>query len=167
MNVIYKECDKATASLEHLEEGDFSRVTKSDKNLYFYISDFLARSENGIRYEASWCDHKGFIQILNLKNDGIIYDAIIHSANECCEYGRYQLYEQGEEDPMMPGESAGDIWLTAQYEINTVMVEIVNWIKTEIEDRSVRLQDLKDRFSFLLNLNSIVNEGPVNKKAKV
>ena len=35
------------------------------------------------------------------------------------------------------------------------MVEIVNRLKTEIEDRSIRLQDLTDRFSFILSLSSI------------
>ena len=60
---------------------------------------------------------------------------------------------------MMPGESARDSGLTAQQEMNRVMVEIVNRLKTEMEDRSVRLQDIRDRFSFLLNLNSVVIEG--------
>lgn len=55
----------------------------------------------------------------------------------------------------MSGELARDSGLTAQQEMNRVMVEIVNRLKTEIEDRSVRLQDLTDRFSFLLNLNSV------------
>ena len=60
----------------------------------------------------------------------------------------------------MPGELAGDSDLTAQQEINRVMVEIINRLKTELQDRSVRLLDLTDRFSFLLNLSSfdIVDE---------
>ena len=47
---------------------------------------------------------------------------------------------------MMPGEIARDSGLTAQQEINAVMVESVNRLNTEIEDRSIRLQDLTDRF---------------------
>ena len=38
------------------------------------------------------------------------------------------------------------------------MIEMLNRLKTELEDRSVRLQDLNDRFSILLNLNSVVIE---------
>ena len=53
------------------------------------------------------------------------------------------------------GETARDGGLTAQQEINAVMVEAVNRLKTEIEDRSICLQDLTDRFSFILHLSSI------------
>ena len=55
---------------------------------------------------------------------------------------------------MMPGKIAQDSGLTAQ-EINAVMVEIVNRLKTEIEDRSIRLQYLTDRLLFILSLSSI------------
>ena len=54
----------------------------------------------------------------------------------------------------MPGELAGDSDLTAQQEMNRVMVELINRLKTELQDRSVRLLDLTNRFSFLLNLSS-------------
>ena len=56
---------------------------------------------------------------------------------------------------MMLGEIARDSGLTAQQEINAVMVEIVNRLKTKIEDYSIRLQDLTDQFSFILSLSSI------------
>lgn len=46
---------------------------------------------------------------------------------------------------MMAGESARDSGLTAQQEMNRVMVEIMNRLKTEIEDR----------FAFLLDLHSV------------
>ena len=55
---------------------------------------------------------------------------------------------------MMPGAFAGHSGLTAQKEINRVMVEIINRLKTEMQVRSVRLLDLTDRFLFLLNLSS-------------
>ena len=106
-------------------------------------------------HEAS-CDLKGLIQILNLKNDEIIHN-VIHTANEYCE--KWGIPIARTRRRMMPGESARDSGLTAQQEMNRVMVEIVNRLKTEMEDRSVRLQDIRDRFSFLLNLNSVVIEG--------
>ena len=56
---------------------------------------------------------------------------------------------------MMSGQSATDSGLTAQQEINAVIVEIVNRLKVEIEGRSVRRQNLRNRFSFLQNLNSV------------
>ena len=55
---------------------------------------------------------------------------------------------------MMPRETALGSELIAQQEINTVMVEIVNRLKTEIEDRSIYLQDFRDHFSFILSLSS-------------
>ena len=55
----------------------------------------------------------------------------------------------------MPGEIARDSGLTAQQEINAVMVEIVNRLKTEIEDRSIGLKDLTEQFLFILSLSSI------------
>lgn len=38
------------------------------------------------------------------------------------------------------------------------MVGIVNWLKTEIEEYSACILELKDRFLFLLNLNSVLIE---------
>ena len=51
--------------------------------------------------------------------------------------------------------SARDSGLTAQQEINKVMVDIVNQFKVEIEGCSVRLKNLKDRFAFLLNWKAV------------
>ena len=56
---------------------------------------------------------------------------------------------------MMPREIAQDSGLTAQQEINAVMVEIVNKLKTEIEDSSICLQDFKDQFSVILSLSLV------------
>ena len=55
----------------------------------------------------------------------------------------------------MPRVTARDSGLTTQQEIYAVIVEIVNRLKTEIEDCSIRLQDLTDRFLFILSFNSI------------
>ena len=55
----------------------------------------------------------------------------------------------------MPGETARDSGLTAQQERNAVIVDIVNRLKTEIKDRSIRLQNLTDRLLFILSLSSI------------
>ena len=56
---------------------------------------------------------------------------------------------------MIPGEIARDSGLIAQQEINAVMVEIVHRLKTKIVHLSIRLQNLIDRFSFMLSLSSI------------
>ena len=65
---------------------------------------------------------------------------------------------------IIPREIAHDSGLTAQQEINLVMVEIVNRTKTEVEDCSIRLQDLTDRFLFILNLSSIYIEHEQEKE---
>ena len=78
----------------------------------------------------------------------------IHSANKYCKKWDIPI-ARPRRKKIIPGEIARDSGLTAQQEINAVMVEIVNRLKTEIEDRSICLQDLTDRFSFILSLKSI------------
>ena len=78
----------------------------------------------------------------------------VHSANEYCEKWDIQI-ARPRRKRMMPGEIARDNGLTVQQKINAVIVEIVNRLNTKIEDRSIRLQDLTDRFSFILSLSSI------------
>ena len=177
VQVIHEECDNVIASLQHLLEGEFSRETKSDAgsllnsiqqfpfiallNFWYSVLSSVEKVSKRLQdpkmgfHEAS-CDLRGLIHILNLKNDEIIHNAI-DLANEYCENWGIPI-ARTRRRRIMPGESARDSGLTAQEEMNRVMVEIVNRLKTEIEDRSVRLQRLSDRFSFLLNLNSVVIE---------
>ncbi|KAK8720250.1 hypothetical protein OTU49_013475 [Cherax quadricarinatus] len=110
------------------------------------------------------CDLKGLTHSLNLKDDKIIHNAI-HLANEYCENWGIPI-AQTRRRRIMPGQSAIDSGPTAQEEMNRVIVEIVNRLKTEIEDRSVRLQGLSDRFLFLLNLNSVVTEDEQEREIK-
>ena len=65
---------------------------------------------------------------------------------------------------MMLGKTERDSRLTAQQETNAAMVEIVNRLKTENDDRSIRLQDLTDRFSFILSLGLIDIEHEQERK---
>ena len=65
----------------------------------------------------------------------------------------------------MPEESARGSGLPAQQEINIVMVEVLNRLKVEIKGRSVRLQNLRDQFSFLLSLIPFTLS--MNKKDKI
>ena len=104
-------------------------------------------------FNEAFCDLKSLIQILTLRSEEIMHNAI-HLANKYCEKWDIPI-ARPRRKRMMPGEIARDCRLTAQQEINAVMVEIANRLKTEIEDRSIRLQDLTDRFSFILSLSSI------------
>ena len=88
-----------------------------------------------------------------MKSEEIIHNAV-HSANEYCEKWDIPI-ARPRRKRMMPGEITRDGGLTAQQEINAVLIEIVNRLKTEIEDNSIRLRDLIDRFSFILSLSSI------------
>lgn len=101
-------------------------------------------------YEAS-CDLKGLVELLNLKSDGIITNAVF-LGNKCCEKWGISL-GRTRRIKVMPGELARDCGLTPKQEISRVMVEIMNRLKTEIQDRSVRLENLSDRFSFIIKLN--------------
>ena len=85
---------------------------------------------------------KSLTQILNLRSEEIMHNAV-HSANEYCEKWDISI-ARPRRKTMMPGEIARDSGLTARQEIIAVMVEIVNRLKTEIEDRNIRLQDLTD-----------------------
>ena len=69
----------------------------------------------------------------------------VHSANKYCEKWDIPI-ALPRRKRMMPGEKARDSELTAQQEINAVMLEIVNRLKAKIGDRSIRLQDLTNRF---------------------
>ena len=104
-------------------------------------------------FNEAFFDLKSLIQILNLRSEEIMHNAV-HSANECCEKWDIPI-ARPRRKRMMPGEIARDSGLTAQQEINAVIKEIVNRLKMEIEDRSIRLQDLTDQFSFILSLSSI------------
>ena len=89
----------------------------------------------------------------SLKSEEIMHNAV-HSANEYCEKWDIPI-ARPRRKRMMPGETARDSGLTAQQEINALMVEAVNRLKTEMEDSSISLQDLTDRFSFMLSLSLI------------
>ena len=56
---------------------------------------------------------------------------VVHSANEYCEKWDISI-ARARRKRIMPGEIARDSGLTAQQEINAVMVESVNRLKTEI-----------------------------------
>ena len=78
----------------------------------------------------------------------------VHSANEYCKKWDIPIVRPRRKR-LMPGETARDSGLTAQQERNAVIVDIVNRLKTEIKDRSIRLQNLTDRLLFILSLSSI------------
>ena len=46
-------------------------------------------------FHEAFCDQKSLIQILNLKSEKIMHNAV-HSVNEYCENGTYQLHDQEE-----------------------------------------------------------------------
>lgn len=173
VQVIYEDYDNIIASLEHLHEGEFSRDTKSDAgSLLNSIQQFTFISllkfwypilssvqkvtkrlqDSKIGFHEASSDLTGLVEIVNLKYEEII-DHAIKSAEDYCEEWEIPI-ARSRRKKRMPGELARDSGLTAQQEMRRVMVEIINRLKTELQDRSVRLQDLADRFWFLLNLNS-------------
>jgi len=88
---------------------------------------------------------------------------MIHYANlqvmNIMKNGRYQMYKEEEEEELsLENQQAIVDWRYTKKKTKRAMIEMLNRLKTELEDRSVRLQDLNDRFSILLNLNSVVIE---------
>ena len=105
VEVMYEELDKLFASLDHLLEEDYSRDIKSDeKALLHSIQQFPFISllkfwypilklvkkiskhlqDPKTEFNKAFCDLKSLIQILNLRNEEIMHNAV-HSANEYCE----------------------------------------------------------------------------------
>ena len=155
-------------------EGDYSRDTKSDAgallhaiqqfrftsllNFWYPILKSVDKVSKRLQdpkmgFNEAFCDRKNLIQILNLRSIEIIHNAV-HSANKYCEKW-YIPIARPRKKRTISGEIARDSGLTAQQEINVVMLETVNRLKTEIEDGSIRLQDLTDRSLFILSLSSI------------
>jgi len=167
VEVMYEELGKVIASLDQLLEGDYPADTKSDAgallhsiqqfsfisllNFWYPILKSVDKVSKRLQdpkmgFHEAFCDLKSLIQILNLRSEEIMRNAV-QQASEYCEKWDIPIARR-KRKRMLPGQ-------TPQQEINVVMVEVVNRLKTEIEDRSIRLKDLTDRFSFILNLNVI------------
>ena len=133
MEVIYDELDKIIASLDLLLEGDYPRDIKSDAGALLHsiqqfpfipvlnfwypilksvdkVSKRLQDSKMG--FNEAFCDLKSLIQILNLKSEKIMHNAV-HSANKYCEKWDITI-ARPRRKRMMPGEIARDSELTAQ-----------------------------------------------------
>ena len=95
-----------------------------------------------MRFNEEFCDLKSLIQILNLRSEEIMHNAVVQQ-KEYCEKWDIPI-ARPRRTKVMPGEIAQESRLTAQQQINAVRVEIVNRLKIEIEDHSIRLQDLTD-----------------------
>ena len=180
---IQEEIDNIISSLENLQVGDFSTDTKSDAGLLLNaiqqfnflsllnfwcaileavqkVSKRLQDPKMGFHQASN--DLRGLAEILNLKAEDMINNAII-SANEYCDKWEIPIARTRRRN-MMAGETTRDVGLTAQQEMGRVMHEIMNRLKMEMNDRSVRLEDLKNRFSFLLNLNSVKIDDEIEKR---
>ncbi|KAL5477549.1 hypothetical protein EMCRGX_G024360 [Ephydatia muelleri] len=60
---------------------------------------------------------------------------------------------------LMPGESEPDAGLSVQDEASRVMKLSLDTLCQELQERSIRLQELNSKFGFLLNVQSLIN-GP-------
>nr|XP_039265699.1 uncharacterized protein LOC120341282 [Styela clava] len=101
-------------------------------------------------------DLDGLSRIIDLKSEDIIKNAV-RSASEYCEEWNVPL-TRVRRRKMMPGESVKDCGLSAIEEMQRIMNEIANRLKTVLSERSGRVSRLADKFSFLLKLDSIDGE---------
>ena len=58
---------------------------------------------------------------------------------------------------LMPGESEPDAGLSVQDEASRVMKLSLDTLCQELQERSIRLQELNSKFGFLLNVQSLIN----------
>ena len=58
---------------------------------------------------------------------------------------------------LMPGESEPDAGLSVQDEASRVMKLSLDTLRQELQERSIRLQELNSKFGFLLNVQSLIN----------
>lgn len=56
----------------------------------------------------------------------------------------------------MPGETATDVGLNAKQEIMRLMKDTIDRLLTEMKQRSTRLEDLDNKFGFLLDAEQIL-----------
>ena len=127
MKVIYEELDKVFAIHDHLLEGDYSRDTKSDAGALLHsiqqfpfisllnfwypilksVEKVLKRLQDPkMGFNEAFCSLKSLVQILNLRNEEIMHNAV-HSANEYCEKWDIPI-ARPRRKRMMPGEIALD-----------------------------------------------------------
>lgn len=59
----------------------------------------------------------------------------------------------------MPGETAPDVGLTAEEEINRILKDVIDILQQEMKTRFQRLQDLDKRFGFLLDTQNLIITG--------
>ena len=123
VEVMYEELDKIIASLDHLLEGDYFRDTKSDAgallhsiqqfpfisllNFWYPILKSVDKVSKRLQdpkmgFNEAFCDLKSLIQILNLRSEEIMHNAV-HLANEYCEKWDMPI-AQPRRKRMMPGE---------------------------------------------------------------
>ncbi|XP_066969996.1 uncharacterized protein [Macrobrachium rosenbergii] len=59
----------------------------------------------------------------------------------------------------MPGETAADVGLIAKQEIMRLMKGTIDRLHTEMKQRTARLEDLDNKFGFLLDVEQILKKG--------
>nr|XP_039261934.1 zinc finger MYM-type protein 1-like [Styela clava] len=174
VEVIHENFHEIIYCLEYFEDDKFSSETKSDACLLRHsLQQFTF-----VSLLKFWCpvlssvqkvtkrlqdpkidliqasdDLDGLNRIIDLKSEDIIKNAD-RSASEYCEEWNVPL-TRVRQRKMMPGESVKDCGLSAIEEMQRIMNEIANRLKTELSERSGRVSRLADKFSFLLKLDSI------------
>ena len=98
-------------------------------------------------------DLDGPNRIIDLKSEDITKNAV-RSASEYCEKCNVPLAKVSRRK-MIPGENVKDDGLSAIEEMKIIMNKIANRLKSELSERSGRDRRLADKFSILVNLDSI------------
>ena len=109
----------------------------------------------------------GLVNLLSSKADETIENAI-DEASAYCDANAIPISKRVRRKKKMPGEEAEDSGLAAKAESRRMMVEIIDRLKCEINDRSGRLQNIHTRFAFLINLhdNKLENQSQKDQLMK-
>lgn len=80
----------------------------------------------------------------------------MQSAKSLCEEWNVEIERRVRRRKRMPGELAQDAGLSAEEEIVRIMKSVHDRIQQEIKSRFTRLQELNDKFGFLLDVETLL-----------
>ena len=106
-----------------------------------------------INFKTAADDLNGLRSIFESKSEELRSTALAKGIKKCKEWD-IEMVCRIRRKKKMPGENAADAGLTSSQEINRVMMETVNRIIVEMDDRFKQLNYLDGTFGFLLDMKN-------------
>lgn len=170
--------DKIIDALEELRDGDLETVeTRGDAGtiltaimsysfisyLYFW-NDILQEIDNtqkhlqtkGLAIDSCAIKMKALSKYFEQERNNLVENAQT-SAVKFCQDNEISRERRVRRKRKMPGEEASDAGLTHLQEIHREQLEIVDRLHSEIERRSLQLQQINTQFGFLTRFDFLMN----------